>query len=1673
MQISNYEINEKIYESRLSLVYRGIRKTDKQPVILKFLNVEYPSLEQVNSFYYEYEILKTFNSQNVIKVYDYIKYGNSFAIVLEDFDGIPLNANDWKILNISSILKLFIKIIDIIEEVHKNNVIHKDISPANILWNRENNTLKIIDFGIATKLSNEKILNINPEILEGKLAYISPEQTGRMNRTVDYRADFYSLGATFYEVLTGQQPFHDAKDEMELIYNHIAKEPVKAHEINYKIPLTLSKIVNRLMSKNAEDRYQSTFGLRNDLEMCLEQLNKKGHIEDFELCQKDELSNFRIPQKLYGRENDIKILTDNFNMVCKGQSKITFVSGFSGIGKTKLIEELHKTIISNNAYFISGKYNQLKNDVPYSSIINAFREFIHYLLTEDSQKITFWKGRFLSALGLNGQIIIDVIPEFELIIGKQHPVPTLPPTESENRFVLVFKNFLDTIATKEHPLIIFLDDLQWADNASLNLIERLVELENERYLFIIGSYRDNEIDERHPLEFLIRSLNNKGIVFNNIKLKPLLVEDINQLISDALKSNLEKTKPLAELVLSKTEGNPFFVNEFLKFIFEKKLIIFNFNLFSWEWDLNSIEKTGIPDNIIQLMITKLNKLSKNAKEVLKLASCIGNTFDLNKLTIIKEVTKEEIVENLWEALDLYFIYSLDDSYRFTHNLEEINPKYKFTHDNIQQTIYSLIPENEKKALHLKIGRLLFKNFSTDEEIFDIVNHMNIGKELITDESEKIQLAHFNLMAGKKAKRAVAYGSAFNYIKNCLDLLGEPTCKKEYDLCLKAHIEGAEIAYINGDFGYMEELSDNILTKVENIAPKVEVYDIKVRAQIAKNNPIGAITLALEVLNLLGINIAENPDEATIGQKFLEVQKLLTGKEVKDLATLPKMTDLEKLSAIKIISTVMPITYVAKPSLVPVFACTMVQLSIIYGNAPSSPFGYATYGLVMCGSGDINTGYKFGELAIDLLEILDAKEFKSRTYFYVYLFIFHWKGHLRDSLTPALDGYKVGIETGDIANATSNLLLYGHHAYIAGEELTKLSNEMKEYSNIILKLKQDFIFNYNELYRYAILSWLEEGKNKNEAYFEDYYKNMLPVLEETQNISAIWIIYLNKVIFDYSFENYEEAYKNCLEAEKYIVAGTGAITPPLYYLYNSLTLLNMYSEESQEEKISIMKKVEDNQEKMKKWADFAPMNFSHKWFLVEAEKLKALKNNEAEAYYEEAINLAHINGYINEEALSYELAGKFYLENNKERIGNYYLAESIYAYQRWGAIVKVNQLREKYNDNLIKFSSKNNGNDVTKNSSLSVESFKTLDLATVLKASQVISNEVELKTLLEKIMYIAVENAGAQIGSYFSVDKENLSILIELTKGSECKYLAGLPLDKYEAVSKKIINYVARTSKDLVFDDAYSSKENLYDEYIQKNATKSLLCMCIKRNNEVKGILYFENNLSKGAFTRDRIHFLKMLLGQINISLENARLYNELKTRNEELEKEVEKRTQELTILNKNLLENNEKLNEIAKTDYLTKLLNRRFMIEELEKEIENYKDSNKTFGIIIIDIDNFKKFNDTYGHDCGDFVLVSVSQKIKSLIGSKASLSRWGGEEFLALFPNSSIKSVKKIAEEIRETIFNCSFNYYKILNLKISLTLGVSEYKRADETIDNLIKRADEALYEGKNTGRNKVAVK
>jgi serine/threonine protein kinase len=760
-------VTTKIYESANSLVYRGIREGDRNPVVLKVLKEDYPSPAELTRYKQEYEITRSLNIDGVVKAYSLQDYQRTLVIILEDFGGESLTklVNELEAessMPLAKFLCLAIAITEILGRIHATNVIHKDINPGNIVFNPETGIVKIIDFGISTQLTRTNPTFKNPNVLEGTLAYMSPEQTGRMNRTLDYRTDFYSLGVTFYELLTGQLPF-TTTDILELVHCHLAKQPIPPHQVKADIPPVVSGIIMKLMAKNAEQRYQSAWGLKADLEECLRQLETTGEIATFGLGSQDISDKFQIPQKLYGREAEVETLLTAFERIATGEAKgaeLMLVAGYSGIGKSALIQEIYKPITEKRGYFLTGKFDQLQRNIPYSAVVSAFAGLVRQLLSEPEHQLQQWRNKLLTALGTNGQIIINVIPEVELIIGKQPPVPEVGATEALNRFNRVFQKFIRVFCSKEHPLVIFLDDLQWADSATLKLIELMMTDADTRYLFVIGAYRDNEVNRSHPLIMMLEGLTKEGATISRITLTPLGLGVIAQLIADTLCSEISTVKPLAELVVHKTGGNPFFVNEFLKTLYTENLLFFDFEHLSWGWDIAEIESKNITDNVVELMLGKLKRLPHATQQVLKLAACIGAEFDLNTLSIISKKTPEEVFTELVVAAQSGLILAKSE-------LDEqlLVQDYKFLHDRVQQAAYALIDESQKQVVHLQIGRNLLEKTLPErlsERLFEIVDHLNHGIELLTEQPERDEIARLNLIAAQKAKAALAYSMAQKY-----------------------------------------------------------------------------------------------------------------------------------------------------------------------------------------------------------------------------------------------------------------------------------------------------------------------------------------------------------------------------------------------------------------------------------------------------------------------------------------------------------------------------------------------------------------------------------------------------------------------------------------------------------------------------------------------------------------------------------------------------------------------------------------------------------------------------------------------------------------------------------------------------------------------------------------------
>ncbi|MEG4321086.1 MULTISPECIES: AAA family ATPase [unclassified Microcoleus] len=1507
-----------IYESANSLVYRGIREPNNQPLILKVLKEDYPTPAELVRYQQEYEITRSFHFGGVVKAYELRRHNNTLVMLLEDFGGESLERLlEKRQFTLLEFLQTAIQIAETLGRIHQSNVIHKDINPSNIVFNSQTGELKIIDFGLSTAFSRESTALKSPNVLEGTLAYISPEQTGRMNRAIDYRTDFYSLGVTFYKILTNQLPF-DAIDAMELVHCHIAKQPILPHRVNPEIPLVVSQIVMKLMAKTAEERYQSALGIRDDLAICLMQLESCEKIEDFVLGEQDISDRFQIPQTLYGRSNQIETLLAAFDRIANGSSQLMLVAGYSGIGKSLLVQEIYKPITERRGYYISGKFDQFQRNIPYSAIVSAFRELVRQLLTETSEQLHVWRDQLLSALGANGQIIIDFIPEVELIIGKQPVLLELAATESQNRFNLVFQNFIQVFCKQEHPLVIFIDDLQWADSASLKLMQLIMTDVDSSYLLLIGAYRDNEVSAAHSLKITLSEIQKAGATVNSILLSPLDLTCINQLIVDTLKCDAEKAKPLAELLLAKTQGNPFFLKEFLQSLYTENLLYFDFISGSWQWNLEQIQARGITDNVVELMTQKIQKLPQLTQEVLKMAACIGNQFDLKTLSIVGEKQQKETANDLWSAVREGLIVPVGDDYKFLQtdrNPDQFKVAYRFVHDRIQQAAYSLIPEQRKQAYHLQIGQLLLNNTplqQQEEKIFDIVNQLNFGSNLLENQQKRDELAKLNLIAGKKAKASAAFQPALTYLTSGLDLLkplqsspnkkaseGESSWQTQYDTTLALYVEAAEAAYLCGQFDEMERLVPVVLQQGKVLLDKVKAYEVKISAYLAQDELLEAVNTGLTVLKLLGVSLPKKPSKLDVLLGLTGTKLALLGKRIEDLIDLPEMTAPDKLAAIRILARIVSASYRAAPNLFPLVIFKGINISVKYGNASFSSVMYVSYGLILCGVlGDIESGYKFGNLALSLSERLNARSVKTRVISIFNYFIRHWQEHGRQTLQPLLLGYSIGLETGDLEYGTYCVEMYSYHSYCTGQELAVVEREATKYSDAIQKLKQEQNLHEINLNRQRALNLMGQSKNPCRLigdFFDESKK--LPLLIEANDGTALFFIYFEKLTLCYLFGEYEEALDNAALAAGCVDNAVGLLIGTLFYFYDSLTRIAICSSTSKFQQKRLLDQVRANQKKFKKWAHHAPMNHLHKFYLVEAE-LHRVQGEMIMAmdYYKKAIALAKEHEYINEEALAHELAAKFYLALGQDKIAQVYMQDARHCYLHWGATAKVNDLDRRYPQLLPKRSS-DRGTLSTKTSTppttTGCSTSSELDLTTVMKASQTLSEEIVLDKLLAKLMRIIIENAGAQKGFLILEIKGKLLIEAEgYVDRDGVTVLQSIPVksawelgDKL-LISHILVNYVARTRESIVLSDAANDPKFANSPYIKTHKPKSILCFPLQYQAKLVGIIYLENNLTTDAFTPDRVELLNLLSSQAAISIENARLYNNLTELNQAFERFV-------------------------------------------------------------------------------------------------------------------------------------------------------------------------------------------
>ncbi len=1511
--LPEYAVLAKLHEGPRAIVYRARRLEDDLPVILKVQRAEYPTPADIARIKREYELARGLNFNGIVRAYNLLKFKNGYALVLEDFGGIALSeylAEYPDGLDLEVFLKIAIQLAVTLVHIHKENVIHKDIKPANIIIEAHSLTIKLTDFSNTVLLSAESQGFRNMNQMEGTLAYVSPEQTGRTNRFLDYRTDFYSLGITFYQLLTGHLPFH-IEDPLELIHAHIARTPPPPREINSRVPPVISNLVMKLIAKTAESRYQSAVGLKIDLETCLLQLQTADTIVDFPLGQKDVSDKFRLPQKLYGRDKEIAMLHQTLQSVIQiGASSVIFVSGPPGVGKTLLCQEISTQVALYSGFFIAGKCEEMQQHVPYYALIQAFKELVELLLTESQSHLDRWRDDLHTALGWNAQLLAEVIPNLKLIIGEPQEWRGVMSPESENRLLLAFRNFIRLLARPEHPLVIFLDDAQWIDAATLKLIKHVLAEMAVPHLTLLLGYRIDNADES-KLWPTINALRAVQAEVHHLKLDNFGQDEITAIISDTLACAPDAGKLLAELIFQKTEGNPFFVTQFLKSLYDDKLLTFDFDRGVWRWDLAEIERYGITDNIGELMARKIGQLGEDTQQALKLAACVGLEFDLDVVAMLHGRPKMLTAVDLWDALWEGLIVA-EDTFEFaeleTDSASGRSRIFRFLHQRVQQAAYSLLSDSQKKAAHLKIGRFIQHHTAADhleERIFDLASHLNLCVDILTDNAERLELVQFNIIAGKKARNAAAYDAAFIYFSNGIGLLAANSWEKHYSLTLDLFNEAAQTAYLCADFATMDTLATVVLSKARTLLDKVRMYEIRIQCHMAQLNMDQAIRTAIKVLKMLGIFIPPRLNRLTVLLGVLHLTIIRHGRKIKEMDRLPLMTNEKLLAGMRILMHACSAAYFVDPHTFAIFALKMMILTLRYGNSPISAFVYTSYGLILSsGLGNLDAGYKFGHLGLHWSNSPHSAELTAKVQTLFNSFIRHWTEPLRSTLDPLKAAYQKGIETGDLEYGCIALHVYCFHMLYLGKELAALQTEMTIMSGELKKFGQVKIYSANEMFRQMTQNLQGLAKDPQILTGECFDEHkMLPVFQQTRDRNALAAFYLLKAQLAYLFTESKAAENWIMQAEIYWDAIMGLILDAQFRFYLAMILLSLCRAASDGDQRRYRHKIAAQMRYLEKWAGHSPANFLHLLYLVEAEYDRTFGDDKkAIEFYDRAIATARENDFLNDEALACECAAKFYLSKNQKKIAGLYLVDAHYKYHKWGATAKVKDLETRYPDMLAFKPAQGGSPSFSSTTTYKGEhDYSSLDLAVVIKASETISGEIVLDQLLKKLMNFVLVNAGAQRG--FLVLENDGRLVIEAEDSvdlGEPIVLKSIPLELDERLPRSIVNYAARTRENLVLKNAGEEDRFKKDAYIIAHQPKSVLCIPLVNRSKLIGVVYLENNLTTEAFASERIEVLKLLTSQLAIAIENARLYGslvlskaKLEDYSQTLEQKVAERTAEL------------------------------------------------------------------------------------------------------------------------------------------------------------------------------------
>ncbi|WP_426614411.1 trifunctional serine/threonine-protein kinase/ATP-binding protein/sensor histidine kinase [Bradyrhizobium sp. McL0616] len=1409
----------------------------------------------------EYALADALDSNWAARPLALVRYNGSATLVLEDCGGEPLSRLPNEGLEPSQFLRLAIRLATVVGQVHRCGLIHKDIKPANMLVDAAGN-VRLTGFGIASRLLRERQAAGPPDAIAGTFAYMAPEQTGRMNRSIDARSDLYSLGISLYEMLTGVLPF-TATDPMEWIHCHVARLPVAPVDRVGAEMTQLASIVMKLLAKNAEDRYQTAEGLAADLQLCLEALEANRRIEPFALGAHDGSDRLPIPEKLYGREAEIDALAAAFDQVVShGMTEFVVVSGYPGVGKSSIVSELHKSLAPSHGLFAAGKFDQYKRNIPYATLAEACQSLVRQILATSEPEVSRWRQVLLEALGANGQLMVNLIPELALIIGAQQPIPELSTQDGQHRFQLAFRRLIGVFARHEHPLVLFLDDLQWLDAASLDLLEHLATHPEVRHLLLIGAYRDNEVGPTHPLKRSLALIQKAGAPITQIDLAPLGSDDVGRLVADALHCDPDVARPLAQLVHEKTDGNPFFTIQFLTALADERLIAFDQTASAWRWDIERIRAKGFTDNVVGLMIGKLQRLPRATQVALQQLACMGNSCEIAVLTKVYGVAEEKIYETFWEAVRAGLVFNQNDS-------------YVFHHDRVQEAAYSLIAEGERAAAHHRIGETLLSMTATEEleeNIFEIVNQFDRGMALITNRDQRERVAELNLMAGKRAKAASAYASALAYFSEGCALLANDKWERVHPLAFSLELLTAECEYLTGNLASSEERLLFLATRAENTVEHASVACLRAVLYTNLDRSDRAIELGLEFLQRVGIFLSPNPTAEDVRLDYERLLQRLGPRAIDELAQLPPMIHPDQCAAMSVLSTLWPPASFSDENLRSIIAIRMAIISLEHGNGDGSGYAYVSLGTTIGRRfGDYQSGYRFSKLGMELAE--KHSQFKARIYQVFSNHAAPWMQHLPTCRTYVRRAFDAAQEAGDLSHAAYSCCDLVTNLLGVGDPLSEVEKETENGLDFARKAKfglvVDVMMGQLALIRRLRGLTSEPAQLNDNAVAEHEFERRLesdPRL--TKPLCCYWVRTLQA---HFLAGDYKLAAAAASKAEPTLWTAPTDFEFAEYHFYGGLSRAALCDSANADQRRTHMEALSAHHRQVAVWAKNCPENFANRAALLEAE-IARLEGRpmDAERLYENSIASAREYGFIQNEGVANELAAQFYLARGFRKISDAYLRDARDCYVRWGAEGKVRQLDVKY-PHLRRPQTQLPPTTTTFDAPV-----EQLDVGTMLKASQALSGEIVLDTLIKTLMRIAVEHAGAERGILVLLRNQEPQIAAEaaFTRG-----LVEVTLQEetilHPEFAESALNYVIRTRERLLVDDASVSPLLSNDAHVRRRRCRSILCLPIIKQAGLVGALYLENNLTPSAFTQDRITILEFLASQAAISLETAYLYSDL------------------------------------------------------------------------------------------------------------------------------------------------------------------------------------------------------